>query len=95
MLELLLLNLVIWITYCLHPQSRFGATPTMKLATVIPLLISSFAASKSLSLFGSDQQILDSELAVPGENPLEYCQKGDNYTLTINNVDLSPNPPSA
>lgn len=67
----------------------------MKLVTVlIPLLLSSFAAAKSLSLLGGDQKILDGDLDVPGDNPLEFCQKDNTYTLTINKVDLTPNPPS-
>ena len=63
-------------------------------ATLISLLLSSLAAANSLSFFGSDQHVLDDELDVPGDNPLEFCQKDNKYTLTINKVDLTPNPPS-
>jgi len=67
----------------------------MKLTiTVVLLLLSSFAASKSLSLFGGDQRLLEDDLDVPGDNPLEFCQQDDTYILTINKVDLTPNPPS-
>ncbi|CAF9931791.1 Phosphatidylglycerol/phosphatidylinositol transfer protein [Imshaugia aleurites] len=66
----------------------------MKLTTaLLPLFISSLATSSSLSFFGSDQQVLDKTLEVPGANPLEFCEKNDDYILTINNVDLEPNPP--
>ncbi|MCJ1452162.1 Phosphatidylglycerol/phosphatidylinositol transfer protein [Mycoblastus sanguinarius] len=67
----------------------------MKLTTsLLPLLLSSLAASKSLSFLGNDQQVLGDDLNVPGDNPLEFCTKSDDYTLTINKVDLTPNPPS-
>jgi len=67
----------------------------MKLTTtLLPLFLSSFAAAKSLSFFGSEQKVLDDDLSVPGANPLKFCQKTDNYSLTISNVDLTPNPPS-
>ena len=66
----------------------------MKLsAAILPLLVSSFAASKSLSFFGSDQHVLD-DLSVPGDNPLSFCQDAKDYSLDIKYVDLTPNPPS-
>ncbi|KAL9123669.1 MAG: hypothetical protein Q9175_008314 [Cornicularia normoerica] len=66
----------------------------MKLTTtLLPLFISSLATSSSLPFFGSDQQVLDEDLKVPGQNPLEFCGKSDDYILTISNVDLEPNPP--
>lgn len=69
--------------------------PIMKLTTtILPLLLSSLAASSSFSFFGSDQQVLDEGLKVPGDNPLEFCENSDDYILTISNVDLEPNPPS-
>lgn len=61
--------------------------------TLLPLLLSSLAASSSLSFFRSDQQVLDEKLSVPGDNPLEFCASSDDYILTISNVDLKPNPP--
>ena len=66
----------------------------MKLATtILPLFISSLASSSSFSFLGSNQQILDEDLKVPGDNPLNFCGKSDDFILTINNVDLEPNPP--
>lgn len=66
----------------------------MKLTTtLLTLFLSSLATSSSLSFFGSEQQVLDEDLKVPGDNPLEFCGKSDDFILTINNVDLDPNPP--
>lgn len=66
----------------------------MKLTcTLLPLFISSLATSSSLSFFGNDQQVLDEDLKVPGDNPLDFCGKSDDFILTIDNVDLEPNPP--
>lgn len=62
-------------------------------APLLAICLSTFAAAKSLSLFGTDQQVLDSELEVPGKNPLEFCQDNSDYSLTITKVDLDPNPP--
>ncbi len=68
-----------------------NSTGTMRLSTtLLPLALSSFATA---SIFGGQQKVLDAELAVPGENPLEYCAKTDAYTLSIDKVDLIPNPP--
>ena len=66
----------------------------MKLfTTLLPLFLSSLATSSSFSFFASDQQVLDDDLKVPGDNPLSFCAKNDDFILTINNVDLEPNPP--
>ncbi|KAL9013572.1 MAG: hypothetical protein Q9173_001735 [Seirophora scorigena] len=62
------------------------------LPTVAPLFLSSLAACNFL--FATDQQTLvDSDLSVPGENPLSFCSDPTEYSLTIDNVDLEPNPP--
>ena len=63
------------------------------LTTLLPLFLSSFAASKKTSFWGDDQKVLE-DAVVPGKNPLKYCQQdttGD--LLKIKCVDLSPNPP--
>ena len=63
---------------------------------LLTLCLSCVAVSKTLSLFGSDQQVLDDELTVPGDNPLFYCQPTEeNSILQIDYVDLTPNPPEA
>ncbi|KAL8671066.1 MAG: hypothetical protein Q9168_004414 [Polycauliona sp. 1 TL-2023] len=66
----------------------------MKLAhSVAPLLLSTAVASKSF-LFGNQQQpLVDDSLSVPGDNPLEFCADPSKYILTIDRVDLDPNPP--
>lgn len=61
--------------------------------TILPLLFSSLAASRSSSFFGSDQHVLDEALSVPGKNPLTFCQDTKDYSLDIKYVDLTPNPP--
>jgi hypothetical protein len=37
----------------------------------------------------------DDDLSVPGQNPLYYCSDPENDILTIEKVDLEPNPPEA
>ncbi len=67
----------------------------MKFATTVVLFIfSSLAGSSSLPFFGNTQVVIGTDVEVPGENPLVYCQDsqaGD--ILAIENVDLEPNPP--
>ncbi|KAL8838220.1 MAG: hypothetical protein Q9170_002210 [Blastenia crenularia] len=63
------------------------------LLTFAPLVLSTLVASRSF-LFAPDQQTLvDSSTPVPGDNPLDFCSDPDDFILTIENVDLSPNPP--
>jgi len=35
----------------------------------------------------------DEKFTVPGKNPLNFCADPKDYILTIDHVDLSPNPP--
>ena len=63
------------------------------ISSLLILFLSWVAVSNTLSLFSSDQQVLDEDLSVPGDNPLFYCQKTDNDILHIDYVDLTPNPP--
>jgi hypothetical protein len=67
----------------------------MKFATtLISLLLGSFVASSSLPFFGSTQVAIGTDVQVPGENPLTYCRDSqDGDLLTIERVDLKPNPP--
>ncbi|KAK0118254.1 Phosphatidylglycerol/phosphatidylinositol transfer protein [Cadophora gregata] len=63
--------------------------------SVISLLLSGFVAVEGLSLFGDSQKILGGG-EVPGNNPLTFCQEQhDDDILTLEKVDLSPNPPKA
>lgn len=60
--------------------------------TFTPLVLSTLVASKSF--FSSNQQpLVDDSLSVPGDNPLEFCSDPSDFILTIDNVDLDPNPP--
>ncbi|KAL8735227.1 MAG: hypothetical protein Q9166_001103 [cf. Caloplaca sp. 2 TL-2023] len=61
---------------------------------VAPLFLSSLVASKAF-LFGSNNQhaLIDNSVSVPGKNPLKFCTDPTDYILTIDNVDLDPNPP--
>jgi hypothetical protein len=67
----------------------------MKITTILPILAATLATSSILPGFASKSQaiISSSELSVPGKNPLNFCADPTNYVLTIDHVDLSPNPP--
>ncbi len=62
------------------------------LVTVAPLILSSLATSTSF-LFAADQKAIVDSFTVPGENPLDFCSDPIKDILTIDNVDLDPNPP--
>lgn len=63
--------------------------------SLLTLACSTLVASKGLSLFGG-QKVLDDSLAVPGDNPLEYCKaEHADDLLILEYVDLDPNPPTA
>ncbi len=66
----------------------------MKLITaILPFFLSSLVASKSSSFWGGEQRVLD-DVSVPGDNPLNYCQLDTSKDiLTIQHVNLTPNPP--
>ncbi|KAL8742048.1 MAG: hypothetical protein Q9190_005411 [Brigantiaea leucoxantha] len=62
--------------------------------SIVPLVFSAAVTSSSFSLFSNDQKTLvDDSLSVPGENPLNFCADPADYILTIDHVDLDPNPP--
>lgn len=62
----------------------------------LSLFLVSAVASKSLSFFRSDQTVLDDDSkTVPGKNPLTFCRTPTDYSLVIQKVDLTPNPPKA
>jgi len=67
------------------------------LAVAATALLSTSVAARS-SIFGSSPAIspnVDGSLSVPGENPLQHCADPKDDILTIDRVDLSPNPPKA
>lgn len=48
----------------------------------------------SLNLWKDQSPIqIDGDIPVPGDNPLTYCAAPSSNILTIERVDLSPNPP--
>lgn len=68
----------------------------MKLSiSILSLLLSTLVASDGLSfLGGGSQRVLGDGEAVPGDNPLKYCQKDHSSDLiTLEHVNLTPNPP--
>jgi hypothetical protein len=68
----------------------------MKLSSLLTVL---FSTSISAAAFGwnsgNDQVHLKEEFTVPGANPLLFCEDPANNILTIDKVDLDPNPPLA
>ncbi|KAI4263320.1 MAG: hypothetical protein L6R42_001533 [Xanthoria sp. 1 TBL-2021] len=65
----------------------------MKLTFCVPLLLSTLVASKSFHFGNQQQPLVDDSPPVPGDNPLSFCADPSDYILTIDNVDLDPNPP--
>ncbi|KAK7509519.1 ML domain-containing protein [Phyllosticta citriasiana] len=66
------------------------------LAVASPLLVSAIDRSNFLGgLMSQNQVTLQADNKVPGENPLFFCSTPDPYILTIDDVDLAPNPPEA
>ncbi|EAS29452.3 ML domain-containing protein [Coccidioides immitis RS] len=64
-------------------------------AAFLTLLFSPVAlAAPSLALWKDQSPIqIDDDLSVPGENPLSFCSSPATDILTIERVDLFPNPP--
>lgn len=69
----------------------------MRFSAVLIAVSAGFVSARGgLSLFGGSQTALDDNLKIPGDSPLELCPKPhDADILTIERVDLSPNPPKA
>ncbi|KAJ9620439.1 Phosphatidylglycerol/phosphatidylinositol transfer protein [Taxawa tesnikishii (nom. ined.)] len=66
----------------------------MKFLSVLGVALLSTAVS-ARSAWSSEQKTLEEPVPVPGDNPLLYCAKPDKDILTIEKVDLTPNPPAA
>lgn len=61
--------------------------------SILTLLLSTLVASDGLSFLGSQKALGDGE-AVPGDNPLTYCNKEhSDDILVLKEVNLTPNPP--
>lgn len=71
----------------------------MKVSTLLLAIASPLLASASSNMLGgfmsSQQEVISQDLKVPGSNPLYFCDDPANNLLTIDDVDLSPNPPEA
>ncbi|KAL8941624.1 MAG: hypothetical protein Q9216_002126 [Gyalolechia sp. 2 TL-2023] len=63
------------------------------LLSFTPLFLSTLVASNSFLFATNQQPLLNNELSVPGDNPLEFCSDPNEFILTIDSVDLDPNPP--
>jgi len=66
----------------------------MKFSIALISLLSASAIAFP-SVFGNSINVNEDPLPVPGENPLLYCANPSDYILSIDHVDLNPNPPSA
>ncbi|EXJ58371.1 hypothetical protein A1O7_05796 [Cladophialophora yegresii CBS 114405] len=67
----------------------------MKVTALLLSLLSAASAASSRSLFGGSQNALvdEDKFSVPGKNPLNFCADPKDYILSVDYVDLSPNPP--
>lgn len=67
----------------------------MRISAAVPLFL---AACRLAGASPLDRQsaIVDTDLKIPGDSPLELCPKEhDEDIITIESVDLLPNPPQA
>lgn len=65
----------------------------MKFTTLLVSLVLTATVSAKSSWFNPSQITVNEEFKVPGDNPLYFCSDPADDILTIENVDLSPNPP--
>jgi len=64
-------------------------------SAIATLLFAPLVLSASFNLFGGQTpiKVADDEFPVPGDNPLTFCADPVHDILTIERVDLDPNPP--
>jgi len=64
---------------------------------VLALLLAASASVQAGLMFGSNDEVtlFDDDLDIPGDNPLKHCKEPKDDILTLENVDLAPNPPKA
>ncbi|KAM0449049.1 hypothetical protein ACHAPV_007735 [Trichoderma viride] len=69
----------------------------MRFSTAVACLSACLAApATALAIWGDSAYAFDSNLKVPGENPIEFCSASrDGNLIDIKKVDLAPNPPKA
>lgn len=67
----------------------------MRLSATL-IAIAAGVAQAGLLDFGGSKVTVNEHLKVPGDSPLELCDKAHNLDiLTIEKIDLAPNPPQA
>ena len=69
----------------------------MRFSVALVSLLSTQLTS-ARGLFGGSQEVVaqDDDLKIPGDSPLELCDKShDDDIVSIESVDLLPNPPEA
>lgn len=68
----------------------------MRISIFAPLLLA--ATATALVKPAADKIVIQEDtFSVPGDNPLFFCNnpEDEKYILTVDNVDLDPNPPTA
>jgi hypothetical protein len=65
----------------------------MQLTTLFLAGLSAVSVSATPSWMGGDQVRIQEDYKVPGDNPLYFCGDPADDILTIEKVDISPNPP--
>jgi len=65
------------------------------LSVAASALLASSATARSTGFLSSSEDVAPMDFEVPGENPLVHCSDPADDILTIDSVDLSPNPPQA
>lgn len=68
----------------------------MRLSAALVALSAAVAHAGFGLNFGGSQVTVNEDLKIPGDSPLELCPKAhDEDIITIDKVDLVPNPPKA
>lgn len=68
----------------------------MRLSAALVALSAAVAHAGFGLNFGGNQVTVNEDLKIPGDSPLELCPKAhDEDIITIDKVDLVPNPPKA
>jgi hypothetical protein len=68
----------------------------MRLSAALVALSAAVAHAGFGLNFGGNQVTVNEDLKIPGDSPLELCPKAhDEDVITIDKVDLLPNPPKA
>ncbi len=77
------------------PAILHRQTVDMRLSAVI-LALAASASARNVIRRGGQSPLVEDDLAVPGQNPLRFCEADrDNDIIEIKEVILTPNPPEA